>query len=66
LLESCAPKLSPEWINWIKQDSDLIPLHDHPRYRALLARGEARLGVSVQLAGRAGKLKGQPEGKLGR
>ena len=66
LLESCAPKLSPEWINWIKQDSDLIPLHDHPRYRALLARGEARLGVSVQLAGRAGKPKGQLEGKLRR
>jgi adenylate cyclase len=43
LLEACAPKLSPEWINWIKHDSDLIPLRDHPRYLALIARGEARL-----------------------
>jgi TolB-like protein/DNA-binding SARP family transcriptional activator len=43
LLEACAPMLSPEWINWIKHDNDLIPLRDHPRYLALMARGEARL-----------------------
>ncbi len=35
LLNPVRPSFLPEWINWIKQDSDLIPLHDHPRYRAL-------------------------------
>jgi adenylate cyclase len=46
LLESCVPKMSPEVINWIKQDTDVMPLHDHPRYKALIARGEARLATS--------------------
>ena len=46
LLEVCASKLSPEWINWVKQDSDLVSLRDHPRYRALIDRGEARLAAT--------------------
>jgi adenylate cyclase len=46
LLESCVPKMSPEFINWIKQDTDLAPLHDHPRYKSLIAGGEARLAKS--------------------
>jgi len=37
--------MSPEWIDWVKQDSDLISLHDHPRYKALIARGEAALAT---------------------
>ncbi|HSY85189.1 MAG TPA: tetratricopeptide repeat protein, partial [Verrucomicrobiae bacterium] len=45
LLEACASKMSPEWIDWVKQDSDLISLHDHPRYKALIARGEASLAA---------------------
>jgi adenylate cyclase len=45
-LESCLPKFSPvEYLNWMKEDTDLIPLHGHPRYRALIARGEARLAA---------------------
>ena len=43
LLESCVPGMSPEFINWIKQDTDLVPLQEHPRYVALIARGETRL-----------------------
>ena len=46
LLESCVPKMSPEFINWMKKDTDLIPLHSHPRYKDLVARGEARLTAS--------------------
>ncbi|MFI5016803.1 MAG: TPR end-of-group domain-containing protein [Dongiales bacterium] len=45
LLEACAAKMSPEWIDWVKQDSDLISLHNHPRYKALIARGEASLAA---------------------
>ena len=45
LLESCAPRMSPEFISWMKQDTDLIPLREHPRYKALIARGEARLAA---------------------
>jgi adenylate cyclase len=43
LLESAAPKLSAfAVVPWIKNDSDLAPLHGHPRYQALLEREEAR------------------------
>jgi adenylate cyclase len=45
LLESCTPKLQPEMVNWIKRDTDLTPLHDHPRFRAMIAREEARLAT---------------------
>jgi adenylate cyclase len=40
VLEACVPKMSPEHINWIKKDPDLVPLHHHPRYQALISRGE--------------------------
>ena len=43
LLEACASKMSPEWIDWVKQDSDLISLHDHPRQN-LISR-EAKLAA---------------------
>jgi adenylate cyclase len=46
LLESCMPKVAPEWITWMKEDTDLIPLHKHPNYQALVARGEARLAAA--------------------
>jgi adenylate cyclase len=46
VLESCIPKLSPEHINWMIKDTDLIPLHGHPRYQSLVARGEARLAAA--------------------
>ena len=43
LLESCLDKMSADFVNWIKNDSDLSPLREHPRYQALVGRGEARL-----------------------
>jgi adenylate cyclase len=46
LLESFLPKVAPEWVNWMKQDTDLRPLHAHPRYQILIARGEARLAAA--------------------
>jgi adenylate cyclase len=57
-LESCLHKMSAEMIKWVKQDSDFIPLRDHPRFQALVARGEARL-VAV-LAEQAAKSSGAP------
>src|SRR5262249_62295949 len=54
LLEASVPKLSPEWVKWMKQDTDLIPLHEHSRYKALIARGETRLAaVQAQEAAKA-------------
>jgi adenylate cyclase len=47
LLESYAPKLSAlAVLHWIKNDSDLAPLHGHPRYKALIAREEARAAAA--------------------
>src|SRR5262249_1089681 len=37
LLENAAPKMSAfAVVPWIRNDSDLVPLHGHPRYQALL------------------------------
>jgi adenylate cyclase len=33
-------------VPWIKNDSDLAPLHGHPRYQALVAREEARAAAA--------------------
>ena len=46
LLESCLRKAPPDDLAWITQDPDLLPLHDHPRYQALIAREEARLAAA--------------------
>jgi hypothetical protein len=35
--------MSPEFIYFVKQDGDLISLHNHPRFQALIASGEANL-----------------------
>ena len=45
LLEACMPKMSPGYLNWIKKDTCLIPLHHHQRYHALIGRAEARLAA---------------------
>jgi hypothetical protein len=42
-------------VNWMKQDTDLVPLREHPRFKALIARGEARLAaVKAEQAAKAG------------
>jgi adenylate cyclase len=52
LLEGCIERMPASRINWIKRDPDLTLLHDHPRYQALVARGEARLkAVQSERAG---------------
>jgi adenylate cyclase len=35
-----------EVLNWVKSDPDLDPIRDHPRFKAMLAAAEARLGQS--------------------
>jgi adenylate cyclase len=37
--------MSPQFITWAKNDSDLDNLRDHPRYQALIARAEERLAA---------------------
>ena len=46
LLESCLRKAPPDDLAWITQDPDMLPLQDHPRYQALIAREEARLAAA--------------------
>ena len=47
LLESCAHKISASVVvNYLKHDSDLAPLRNHPRYQALIACEEARLAAA--------------------
>ena len=45
LLEACSLTMPAVRINRIKQDPDLIPLHSHPRFKALVASGEVRLAM---------------------
>ena len=53
LLESSAPKMSAlVVVPWIKNDSDLAPLHGHPRYEALLAAAEARQAAAQNASAR--------------
>jgi adenylate cyclase len=54
LLESYFRKAPPR-LAWVTQDSDLLPLHDHPRYQTLIAREEARLAAArAEQANKAG------------
>ena len=43
LLERYALVMRPQFVAWIKNDTDLDSLRDEPRYQALVARMEARL-----------------------
>ncbi len=36
LLERSLPRTGPEWSRWIRHDSDLDPLRDHPRFHKIL------------------------------
>ena len=56
-LEKYAEKMPPQRLTWVKRDPDLAPLRNHPRYKALVARAEAR--YSAFQADKAAKLKGE-------
>ncbi len=43
LLEGVTAASGIEHINWTKRDSDLDPIREHPRYKAMIAAAEARL-----------------------
>ena len=43
LLEKWADHVGRESRDWIKNDPDIKPLHDHPRYQALIERIDAKL-----------------------
>jgi hypothetical protein len=42
ILERCLADV----LNWMQTDADLDPVRDHPRFRAMLAAAQARLGLS--------------------
>ena len=44
-LEACSLTMPAVRISRIKQDFDLTPLHNQPRFKALVSRGEARLAI---------------------
>src|SRR5262249_41018752 len=44
LLEPGFEKLRIEAVNWAKTDPDLDLVRDHPRFKAMIAAAEARLG----------------------
>ena len=45
LLEAVARNMTSAIVSWLKNDTELAPLCDHPRYKALIAREEARFGI---------------------
>jgi adenylate cyclase len=54
-LERSLGLMSPQFITWAKNDSDLDNLRDHPRYQALVARAEERLAAQqAEPAAKAG------------
>lgn len=46
LLEPVIAQSGIEHVNWTKRDSDLDPIREHPRYKAMIAAAEARLASS--------------------
>ncbi|MGQ0565854.1 MAG: TPR end-of-group domain-containing protein [Gemmobacter sp.] len=50
MLEQDLPYFQPESLRWIKHDSDLDPLRDIPRFKALIAETEARLAAGGSTA----------------
>jgi adenylate cyclase len=58
LLERYAVNMRPQFVAWIKNDSDLDHLRDDPRYQALIQRMEARLAEAEC------KLRSDTEGQL--
>jgi adenylate cyclase len=46
LLEPVFEKWRIEALNWSKTDPDLDPIRDHPRFKAMFAKAEARLAQS--------------------
>jgi adenylate cyclase len=41
-LEKYTERMPPQRLAWVERDADLAPLRNHPRYKALVARVEAR------------------------
>jgi adenylate cyclase len=54
-LEKYAEKMPPQRLAWVKRDADLAPLRDHPRYKVLVARAEARYSAFLAKKGAGAK-----------
>jgi adenylate cyclase len=46
MLESLLPQLSPSFVKYAMVDPDLAPLHEEPRFQAMIADAEARFAVA--------------------
>jgi adenylate cyclase len=45
LLDGIIDRVSKGWLLWMGQDNSLDPMRDHPRFRAVMERGRARVGL---------------------
>jgi adenylate cyclase len=50
LIEAVFGKAQPQGLQWMTNDSDLDPIKQMPRYKAMVASAEARLGLSAAKA----------------
>ncbi|OWK22268.1 hypothetical protein AJ88_07910 [Mesorhizobium amorphae CCBAU 01583] len=57
LLEACVSKIPAQFLDWIRNDTDLEPLHAHLRYDHLIAAGERRLSINEADAKRVSSLQ---------
>jgi len=51
MLEPLMPLMSAAFVKYAMADPDLDPLREHPRYKAIIARAEARLAAADASAG---------------
>jgi hypothetical protein len=45
-LAGIAPRLSPGMLTWMESDTDFDPIREEPRFKALIEKAKARLGIS--------------------
>jgi adenylate cyclase len=50
--EQLFERLSVELVNWSKTDADLDPIREHPRFKAMVAKAEARIAAAQRNADR--------------
>jgi adenylate cyclase len=43
LIDPWFDRVSLGWVRWIQQDNSLDPIRDHPRFVALMERGDRRI-----------------------
>ncbi|MDB5451563.1 MAG: hypothetical protein JWO33_141 [Caulobacteraceae bacterium] len=52
LLEGIIDKISSGWLLWMEADNSLDPIREHPRFKAVVARGAARFADQTNAEGK--------------